>query len=125
MIEHQAQKDDLNPYPWFDITCGTCCSIIATVQIVPANKPIEPSTAVTSEAQPEPEPHRIVSAAVFNRMAEALQRAHHALVISSGLIVHDGKPEYAFTLDNNKEIRFIDETLRLADVKPRVLEPLT
>ena len=78
-----------------------------------------------SEKQPEPEPHRIVSEVVFSRMAEALQRAHHALVCSSGLIAHDGKPEHAFTLDNSKEIRFIDEALKLADVEPRVLEPLT
>ena len=40
-------------------------------------------------------------------------------------IFRPGKPEYAFTLDNGKESRFIDETLKLADVKPRVLEPLT
>ena len=121
MIEHEPQKDDLNPYPWFDITCGTCYSIIATVQIVPHHKPIEASGAVTSEPQKEQEPHRLVSEAVFNRMAEALQRAHHALVCTSGLIVHDG----LFALDNSKEIRFIDETLELADVKPRVLQPLT
>ena len=121
MIEHEPQKDDLNPYPWFDITCGTCYSIIATVQIVLADKPIEPSGAVTSEPQPKQEAHRLVSEAVFNRMAEALRRAQHALVISSGLIVHDG----LFALDNSKEIRFIDETLELADVKPRVLQPLT
>ena len=120
MIEHEARKDDLNPYPWFDICCGTCHSIIATIQIVPDDKPIEPSTAVTSEPQKEQEPHRLVSEAVFNRMAEALQRAQHALVSSSGLIVHDG----LFALDNTKEIRFIDETLKLADVEPRVLEPL-
>jgi hypothetical protein len=125
MIEHEPQKDDLNPYPWYDITCGTCYTIIASVQIVPDNKPVEPSTAVTSEPQPEREPHRIVSEVVFNRMAEALQRAQHALVCSSGLIAHDGKPEYAFNLDNTKEIRFIDETLKLADVKPRPLDPLT
>jgi hypothetical protein len=93
--------------------------------MVPGNKPIEPSKAVTSEAQPDQEPHRIVSEAVFNRMAEALQRAQHALVCSSGLIAHDGKPEYAFTLDNTKEIRFVDEALKLADVEPRVLDPLT
>jgi hypothetical protein len=30
MIEHQPQKDDLNPYPWYDTTCGTCYSVIAT-----------------------------------------------------------------------------------------------
>ena len=46
MIEHAPQKDELNPYPWYDITCGTCYSIIATVQIVPDTKPLEPSKAV-------------------------------------------------------------------------------
>src|SRR3954447_25988096 len=85
MVEHEPQKDELNPYPWYDITCGTCCSIIATVQIVPENKPIEPSEAVTSEPQREQEPHRIISEVVFNRMAEALERARHTLVISTGL----------------------------------------
>src|ERR1700716_96999 len=75
MIEHQAQKDDLNPYPWYDLTCGTCYSIIATIQVVPHDKPIESSAAVTSEPQPEQEPHRMVSEVVFTRIAEALQRA--------------------------------------------------
>jgi hypothetical protein len=41
MVEHEQQIDELNPYPWYDITCGTCCWIIATVQIVPDDKPIE------------------------------------------------------------------------------------
>ena len=49
MIEHEPQKDELNPYPWYDITCGTCCSIIATVQIVPDDKPIEPLRVVKGE----------------------------------------------------------------------------
>ncbi len=35
MIEHEPQLDDPNPYPWFDITCGTCSSVICTVRIVP------------------------------------------------------------------------------------------
>ncbi len=30
MIEHELQKDELNP--WYDITCGTCYFIIATVR---------------------------------------------------------------------------------------------
>jgi len=42
MVEHIPQKDERNPYPWYDITCGTCASIIATVQIVPDDKPVEP-----------------------------------------------------------------------------------
>ena len=41
MIEHEPRTDDLNPYPWYDITCGTCYSIIATIQIVPDDKPLE------------------------------------------------------------------------------------
>jgi hypothetical protein len=52
MIEHELQKDELNAYPWYDITCGTCCSIIATVQIVPDEKPIEPSRAVERALTP-------------------------------------------------------------------------
>jgi hypothetical protein len=46
MLEHEPQKDELNPYPWYDISCGTCYSVIATIQIVPDDKPIEPSRAV-------------------------------------------------------------------------------
>jgi hypothetical protein len=52
MVEHEPHKDELNPYPWYDISCGTCYSVIATIQIVPDDKPIEPSRAVeTSKAQ--------------------------------------------------------------------------
>jgi hypothetical protein len=50
MIEHPPQTDDRNPYPWYDITCGTCASIIATVQIVPDDKPIEPLSAILNGA---------------------------------------------------------------------------
>lgn len=46
LIEHAPQKDELNPYPWYDLTCGTCNSVIATIQIVPENKPVERSEAV-------------------------------------------------------------------------------
>jgi hypothetical protein len=45
MLEVDAEKDDLNPYPWYDIVCGTCDWIIATVRIVPDEKPREPSAA--------------------------------------------------------------------------------
>jgi hypothetical protein len=55
MVEHEPQMDDLNPYPWYDITCGTCYSVIATIQIVPDDKPIEPSKAM------EPGKLRLVS----------------------------------------------------------------
>ncbi len=47
LIEHEPQNDDLNPYPWFDLVCGTCYSVIATIQIVPEDKRVEPSSAVT------------------------------------------------------------------------------
>ena len=46
LIEHEPHKDALNPYPWYDLVCGTCYSIIATIQIVPDDKPGEPSAAV-------------------------------------------------------------------------------
>jgi hypothetical protein len=52
MVEHEPQQDQLNPDPWYDITCDTCCSIIATVQIVPGDKPLGPSKAVE-----EPKPY--------------------------------------------------------------------
>ena len=48
MVEHELRKDELNPYPWYDITCGTCYSVIATIQIVPDDKPLEPSEAMES-----------------------------------------------------------------------------
>jgi len=50
MVEHEPFRDELNPYPWYDLQCGTCHSIIATIQIVPDDKPIEPSKA--SESRP-------------------------------------------------------------------------
>jgi hypothetical protein len=46
MVERKPVTDGLNPYLWYDITCGTCYSIIATIQIVPDDKPLEPSRAV-------------------------------------------------------------------------------
>jgi len=52
MVEHEPRKDDLNPYPWYDITCGTCCSIIATVEIVPDEKPVEPPKAIKGDRRP-------------------------------------------------------------------------
>jgi hypothetical protein len=47
LIEHEPQKDDLNPYPWYDLQCGTCYAVIATIQLVPDDKPIEPSAVMT------------------------------------------------------------------------------
>ena len=26
MVEHELRTGELNPYPWYDITCATCCS---------------------------------------------------------------------------------------------------
>ena len=49
LVEHEAQIDSLNSYFWCDLTCGTCCSIIATIRILPDDKPVEPSAAVTDE----------------------------------------------------------------------------
>jgi hypothetical protein len=46
MIEQQPEKDELNPYPWYEIKCATCFSVIATIQIVPDDKPLEPSRVV-------------------------------------------------------------------------------
>jgi hypothetical protein len=43
LVEHEPQTDERDPYPWYDFTCGTCCLIIATMQIVPDDKPVEPS----------------------------------------------------------------------------------
>jgi len=42
-------------------------------------------------------------------------------VSSPGLQAHDGKPDHTFTLDHTKELRFIDEALKLADVEPTPL----
>jgi hypothetical protein len=49
LMEHEPQTDERNPHPWYDLTCGTCCFVIATVRIVPDDKPIEPSAAITDE----------------------------------------------------------------------------
>src|SRR5262245_24224412 len=55
-------------------------------------------------------------------MAEALQRAEHALCFAHGHIAHDGKPEHAYPLDFSKELRFIDETLTMAGVESKQLD---
>lgn len=47
MVEIDPNEDDQTPYPWYDIVCGTCDWIIATVRIVPDDKPLERSAAVT------------------------------------------------------------------------------
>jgi hypothetical protein len=52
MVEHEPQKDELNPYPWYDITCGTCAFIIAAVQIVPDDKATERSRAIGENGSP-------------------------------------------------------------------------
>jgi hypothetical protein len=49
LVAHEPQTDKLNPYPWYDLQCGTCYSVIATIQIVPNDKPVEPSAVVTDE----------------------------------------------------------------------------
>jgi hypothetical protein len=46
LVEHEPQTDELNPYRWYDLTCETCYFIIASIQIVPDDKPVEPSAAV-------------------------------------------------------------------------------
>ena len=46
LIEREPHKDKLNLYPWYDLQCGTCFSVIATIQIVPDDKLIEPSAVV-------------------------------------------------------------------------------
>src|SRR6478672_891108 len=43
MVEHEPRTDERNSYPWYDITCSTCAYIVATVQIVPDDKPVDPS----------------------------------------------------------------------------------
>ena len=66
----------------------------------------------------------LVAEVAFLRMAEALMRAHHALTVTSGLIAHDGKAEHSFRLDHAKDLRFIEETMKLADIDFRPLKPL-
>jgi hypothetical protein len=41
LVEHEPQTDNLSLYPWYDLTCGTCCWVIATIRIVPDDKPVE------------------------------------------------------------------------------------
>ena len=57
-------------------------------------------------------------------MAEALIHAHHVLTATSGLVAHDGKPEHSFSLDHAKELRHIEEAMKLADIDFRALKPL-
>ena len=66
----------------------------------------------------------LVSEVAFLRMAEALMRAHHALTATSGLVAHEGKPEHSFSLDHAKELRFIEDSMKLADIDFRALKPL-
>jgi hypothetical protein len=40
LLEHGPIADDRNPYKWLDLQCGTCYLIIATLQIVPDDKPL-------------------------------------------------------------------------------------
>jgi hypothetical protein len=67
----------------------------------------------------------LVSEVAFLRMAEALMRAHHALTATSGLMAQDGEPQHSFSLDHAKELRFIEDAMKLADIEFRTLNPLT
>jgi len=66
----------------------------------------------------------LVSEVAFLRLAEALMHAHHALTATSGLMAHDGKPEHSFSLDHAKELGFIEDAMKLADIDFRTLKPL-
>jgi hypothetical protein len=66
----------------------------------------------------------LVSEVAFIRMAEALMHAHHALTATSGLVAHDGKPEHSFSLDHAKELRQIEDAMKMADIDFRALKPL-
>jgi hypothetical protein len=66
----------------------------------------------------------LVSEVAFLRMAEALIRAHHALTATSGLMAHDGKPEHTFSLDHARELRFIEDSMQLADIDFQALKLL-
>ena len=79
------------------------------------------SAGVAAAGQPDAEQ----AVNVHDRMAEALMRAQHPLTFAHGHIAHDGKPKHSYDLDFSKELRFIEETLKLANVQPRVLHPLT
>ena len=77
---------------------------------------VAPGSALAGQlgAERKPEPPELT----FNRMVEALQRAEHALNFAHG---HDGEPEYSYPLDFSKELRFIDETLKLTEARSRPL----
>lgn len=66
----------------------------------------------------------LVSEVAFLLMAEALMRAYHALTATSGLMAHDGNPEHSFSLDHAGELRFIEDTMKLADIDFRTLNSL-
>jgi hypothetical protein len=46
LVELEPELDELNPYPRYDLMCGTCHSLIATIQIVPDDKPVEHCAAI-------------------------------------------------------------------------------
>ena len=48
LVEHEPQTDNPSPYPWYDLTCGTCCWIVATIRIAPDDKPVGPSATVVA-----------------------------------------------------------------------------
>jgi hypothetical protein len=60
----------------------------------------------------------------LRRIGEAPQHAHHALMSTNGPIAHDAQPDQLFAIDNTKEIRLIEQALKLADIEFRTLPPL-
>lgn len=66
----------------------------------------------------------LVSEIAFMRMAEALMHAHHSLTATSGLVAHDGNREHSFSLDHAKELRHIEDAMKLADIDFRASKPL-
>ena len=114
---HAAVHDENFIEHWIIPHGGDCCGCIVS-ETLPNNQYILKCNECGERVDV------MVSEIAFKRMAEALQRAHHALAFASGHVAHDGMPEHAYTLDFSKELAFIDETLKHAKVEPRVLEPL-
>jgi hypothetical protein len=51
-------------------------------------------------------------------------RAHQLLTATSGLMAHDGKPDHSFSSDHAKELRSIEDSMKLVDIDFRGLKPV-
>jgi hypothetical protein len=109
---HSESKDENVIERWIVPHGGDCCGCI-----VPQGSSQQRYVFMCNDYGEQADV--MVSETVYNRMAEALQRALHVMSFAHGHEAHDGKPEHSYTLDFAKELRFIEETWKTANVEPR------